>query len=65
MRVALVRNRDVALAPVDSDFGNHVGTLDKWLRQERIESGEREGQSRSPILSVSAPNDWKRCVRLT
>ena len=24
-----------------------MGTLDKWLRQERIESGEQEGLSRS------------------
>ncbi|KAA8720373.1 transposase [Corynebacterium spheniscorum] len=46
IRVALVRDRDVSLAQVAEDFGIHVGTLDKWLRQERIDNGEQEGVSR-------------------
>lgn len=46
IRVALARDRDVSLAQVAEDFGIHVGTLDKWLRQERIDNGEQEGVSR-------------------
>ena len=46
VRVALARAEGVSLAQVAQDFGIHVGTLDKWLRQERIESGLREGVSR-------------------
>ena len=45
VRVALARDPGVSLAQVATDFGIHVGTLDKWLRQERIESGEQEGLS--------------------
>ena len=47
VRVALARDPKVSLAQVATDFGIHVGTLDKWLRQERFESGEQEGLSRS------------------
>ena len=47
VRVALARGPKVSWAQVATDFGVHVGTLDKWLRQERIESGEQEGLSRS------------------
>ncbi|SFG86642.1 Transposase [Corynebacterium spheniscorum] len=46
IRVALARDRDVPLAQIAEDFGIHVGTLDKWLRQERIDNGEQEGVSR-------------------
>lgn len=46
VRVALARDRDVSLAQIAEDFGIHVGTLDKWLRQERIDNGEQEGVSR-------------------
>ena len=46
VRVALARAEGVSLAQVAQDFGIHVGTLDKWLRQERIESGLQEGLSR-------------------
>lgn len=44
--MALARDRDVSLAQIAEDCGVHVGTLDKWLRQERIEAGEQEGVSR-------------------
>ena len=47
VRVALARGEGVSLVQVAQDFGIHVGTLDKWLRQERIESGLQEGVSRS------------------
>lgn len=46
VRVALARGEGVSLVQVAQDFGIHVGTLDKWLRQERIESGLQEGVSR-------------------
>ena len=45
--MALARGEGVSLVLVAQDFGIHVGTLDKWLRQERIESGLQEGVSRS------------------
>lgn len=39
VRVALNRGPDVTMAQVAKDFGIHVGTLDKWLRQSRIDDG--------------------------
>lgn len=45
VRVALARDRDVSLAQIAQDFGIHIGTLDKWLHQHRIDSGEQEGIS--------------------
>ena len=47
VRVALARDPGVTLVQVATDFGIHVGTLDKWLRQERMGSGEQEGVCRS------------------
>lgn len=46
VRVALSRDHDVSLAQIAEDFGIHVGTLDRWLRQDRIDNGEQEGVSR-------------------
>ena len=46
VRGALARGEGVSLVQVAQDFGIHVGTLDKWLRQEWIESGLQEGVSR-------------------
>lgn len=43
VRVAQSRDPDVALVQIAEDFGIHVGTLDKWMRKARIESGEQEG----------------------
>lgn len=45
--VALERGPDVTLAQIARDFGIHVGTLDKWLSQARIEAGEQQGLTRS------------------
>ena len=46
--MALARGEGVSLVQVAQDFGIHVGgALDKWLRQEWIESGLQEGVSRS------------------
>lgn len=43
VRVAQNRDADVTLAEIAKDFGVHVGTLDKWMRQARIEDGEQPG----------------------
>ena len=43
VRVASNREPDVTLAQIARDFGIHIGTLDKWMRRARIESGEQEG----------------------
>lgn len=47
IRVAENRDPDVTLAQIAKDFGVHVGTLDKWIRQARIEAGDRPGQTTS------------------
>ena len=47
VRVAQNRDPDVTLAQIAKDFGLHVGTLDKWLRQARIEGGKQPGVTRS------------------
>lgn len=47
VQVALNRDPDVTLAQIANDFGIHVGTLDRWLRQERIETGEKPGATRA------------------
>ena len=47
VRVAMNRDPGVTLVQIAKDFGVHVGTLDKWLRQARIEEGERPGVTRS------------------
>lgn len=44
IRVAQNRDPDVTLAQIATDFGVHVGTLDKWMRQARIEAGEQSGE---------------------
>src|SRR5699024_382007 len=47
VQVALNREPGVTIAQIAKDFGIHVGTLDKWLRQERIEAGEKPGVTRA------------------
>ena len=47
VRIALERGPDVTLAQIARDFGIHVGTLDKWLREERVEAGQKPGATRS------------------
>ncbi|BDZ39914.1 transposase [Microbacterium suwonense] len=47
VRVAQAREANVTLAQIAKDFGVHVGTLDKWLREARIEGGEQPGVTRS------------------
>jgi transposase-like protein len=47
IRVAESRDPNVTLAQIAKDFGVHVGTLDKWLRQARIEGGKQPGATKS------------------
>ncbi|WP_206447218.1 IS3 family transposase [Agrococcus sp. KRD186] len=47
VRVAQHRDPEVTLAQIAKDFGVHVGTLDKWMRQARIEDGEQPGVTRA------------------
>lgn len=47
VRVAQNRDVDVTLAQIAKDFGVHVGTLDKWMRQARVEDGDRPGVTAS------------------
>ncbi len=46
IRVAENRDPDVTLAQIAKDFGVHIGTLDKWMRQARIEAGEQPGETK-------------------
>ena len=61
VRVALARDPGVTLVQVATDVGIYVGTLDKWLRQERIESGKQEGVYRSESREL---RDLRRRNRL-
>lgn len=47
VRVAQQRDPEVTLAQTAEDFGVHVGTLDKWMRQARIEEGQQPGVTRA------------------
>ena len=47
VKIALDRGAEVTLAQIAKDFGIHVGTLDKWLRVERVEQGQKPGVTRS------------------
>lgn len=49
VRVALNRDPDVTLAQIAKDFGIHVGTLDKWLREERVEPQGLGHPRRAPV----------------
>lgn len=42
----VIRDPDVTLAQIAKDFGVHVGTLDKWMRQAHIEAGEQPGETK-------------------
>jgi len=54
VRVAQQRDPGVTLAQIAKDFGVHVGTLDKWMRQSRIEDGEQPGVTRAESDEVRA-----------
>lgn len=43
VQVALNRVPEVTLVQIAKDFGVHVGILDKWLHEERVEPGQKPG----------------------
>ncbi len=47
VKIALDHGPEVTLAQIAKDFGIHVGTLDKWLREERVEQGQKPSVTRS------------------
>lgn len=52
VQVALNRDPDVTLAQIAKDFGIHVGALDKWLREERVEAGQKPGVTGSENVEL-------------
>ncbi|MGO2633504.1 MAG: IS3 family transposase [Galactobacter sp.] len=52
VRVAQNRDPEVTLAQIAKDFGVHVGTLDKWMRQARIEAGDQPGETKQESVEV-------------
>ena len=61
VKVAINRPDDTTLEQVAADFGIHPMTLSKWIRQRRIDTGERCGVT----STESAENrELKRRVRL-
>ena len=43
--VRLVLTTDKSMAEVSRDLGNNYKTLGNWVRQERVDRGERDGLS--------------------
>ena len=43
VRVAQNRDPGITLAQIAKDFGVHVGTLDKWIRQAQAGQGDHVG----------------------
>ncbi len=43
VQVDLNRDPEVTLTQIAKDFGIHVGTLDTWMRQARVEAGYQPG----------------------
>ena len=54
VRVALNRDAGVTLTQIAKDFGIHVGTLDKWLRQARTDAGEQSSVTPSEHEELKA-----------
>lgn len=61
MPVAMNREAGVSIVQVAKDFGVRVGTLDKWLPEARIESGEQPGQTKSESAEM---RELRKCNRL-
>ena len=61
VKVAVNRPDGTTLEQVAADFGIHPMTLSKWIRQRRVDSGERRGVT----TTESAENrELKKRVRL-
>ena len=52
IRVAENRDPEMTLAEIAKDFGVHVGTLDKWMRQARFEGGEQPGETKQESVQL-------------
>jgi transposase len=61
VRVARNRDQGVTLEAVAADFGIHVMTLSKWLRQAAIDGGTKPGTTSSEAAELRAAN---RRIRL-
>ncbi len=62
VRVAQNRDPDVTVAQIAKDFGIHVGTLDKWLRQARIDAGEQAGVPVTESAELRELRKWNRLL---
>lgn len=61
VRVAKNRDKSVTLEQIAKDFGIHIGTLDNWMCQDRIEHGEQSGAS---VAASAELRDLRRRDRL-
>lgn len=63
VQVALTRDPSISLAQIAKDFGIHVGTLDKWMRQHRIETGQQEGLTKKESEETRALRRENRLLK--
>src|SRR5699024_4032758 len=54
VQVTLNRDPDVTLALIAKDFGLHVGTLNKWMRQARTAAGDQPDATKSDNEELKA-----------
>ena len=47
LRVVAAREPGVTIKMIAKDFGIHVGTLHKWLCEERVQPGEKPGVTKA------------------
>lgn len=52
LRVARNREPGVTLAQIAKDFGIHTGTLENWMRGERVDAGEQSGVTTSEAAKL-------------
>lgn len=62
IRVAENRDPEVTRAQIAKDVGVHVGTLDKWMRQARIETGEQPGGTKSESAELRELRERNRLL---
>ncbi len=61
VRVARQRDAGVTLERVAADFGIHVMTLSKWMRQADVDDGAKPGTTSSEAAEL---REAKRRIRL-
>ncbi|WP_424960858.1 transposase [Leucobacter weissii] len=62
IRVAENRDPEVTLAQIAKEFGVHVCTPDKWMRQARIEAGEQPGETKSESVELRELRERNRLL---